>query len=217
LLKTASRNKEDPYNVFARDILQLPPGGTKRMFPALQRLSLSAVSFKSAEENIASAFDFGSLRSLRIRRCPGWPSLLHHAVHSNPEDIRLKSLEIQSGVDLDGLVDTGKVVTDFLRAFVGLEEYFISTGALFPSTLELWRSLFFHKSTLRKFVHHQRTIDDNLERECDPPDLSLLPEDFANLVRDQSQNPFGGLDLECIGLCCVSQHLVWYPNRGCRS
>jgi hypothetical protein len=202
--------EDDPNNFFARDILELPPGGTKQVFSALQILSLSAVSFSSAEENIASAFDFSSLRSLKLRFCPGWENLLYHAAHSN-QRIRLESLEIQSSLE-DVVQDAGDVVADFLQAFVGLRELFISTGSPEP-TLDLWRSLLFHKSTLRRFVHHQRCLNidyeaGNFEGEYDLPDLSFAPEDLAKLDEDQSQNPFGDLDLECIGLCCFPKFLV---------
>jgi hypothetical protein len=46
------------------------------------------------------------------------------------------------------------------------------------------------------------------EEHCDLSDLSFYPEHVAELGKDQSKNPFGDLDLECIGLCCFPQYLV---------
>jgi hypothetical protein len=196
-------------NFFASNILELSSGSLKQMFPALQVLSLSAVSFKSAAKEIAHAFNFGSVRSLKLRFCPGWEDFLQHVSQSN-QQIRLKSLEIQYTIYYEDLVieDT---ISDFLRTFEGLEELFVSTSS--PSeTVEVWRSVLCHKSTLRRFVHHQRSIDTdpnsrNFERECDLPDLSFYPEDIAGLM-DASQNPLSELNLECIGLCCIPKFLV---------
>ncbi|KAL1965854.1 hypothetical protein VTN77DRAFT_4987 [Rasamsonia byssochlamydoides] len=94
----------------------------------------------------------------------------------------------------------------FWRVIEGLEEFFISTSSPLE-TLDIWRSMLRHKSTLRKFVHHQRAIDYNDQEPCDLPDLSFMPDDIVTLKKDSSQNPFSGLDLECIGICCIPKLL----------
>jgi hypothetical protein len=58
-------------------------------------------------------------------------------------------------------------------------------------------------------------LDENsfhFEEEMDLLDLSLLPEDRAELVRSEPHHPFAALNLERIGLGCMPQLLVWYPN-----
>jgi len=100
----------------------------------------------------------------------------------------------------------------FLGAFQGLKDLFVSLPGP-VETLELWRSIIHHESTLTRFVCHRRTVnlDDNsphFEEEMDLLDLSLLPEDRAELDRSESRHPFAALNLESIGLGCVPQHLV---------
>lgn len=140
---------------FARRILALPPGGRKGMFSALQVLSLSAVSLTSFPEEIAEAFDFSSLRSLKLRLCPGWDDFLQH-VREFCQPITLKSLEIQVATEMeDNFRDT---ITEFLESFEGLEKLFISTNSE-KDPVDLWYALLQHKSTLRRFVHHVRGGD----------------------------------------------------------
>jgi hypothetical protein len=211
LVSAALDIDEDEENFFAWNILKLPPGDMKRMFPALQVLSLSAVSFTSAAKEIANAFDFSSLRSLKLRFCPGWEDFLQQVSHSN-QPIRLKSLEVQSSIsdETDHAPDT---ISGFLGIFEGLEELFIYTHGPSPETIDIWHSALRHKATLRRFSHHQRSInlDEDppvFEKEYDLSDLSFVSWRIAELIKDPLRNPFSDLDLECIGLCCIPKLLV---------
>ncbi len=70
-----------------------------------------------------------------------------------------------------------------------------------------------HKSTLTRFVCHQRTVNLNenspyFKEEIDLLDLSLLLEDTAELDQSESHHPFVVLNLECISLGCTPQLLV---------
>ncbi|KAH6667672.1 hypothetical protein B0J14DRAFT_169359 [Halenospora varia] len=99
----------------------------------------------------------------------------------------------------------------FLGAFQGLKDLFVSLPGP-VETLEFWRTIAHHKSTLTRFVCHQRTVNLNensshFEEEMDLLDLSLLPEDRAELDRSGSHHPFAALNLECIGLGCTPQLL----------
>ncbi|PVH92987.1 hypothetical protein DM02DRAFT_619586, partial [Periconia macrospinosa] len=182
-----------------RSILELPPQSTIRMFPALQVLSLSGLSLESAAKEMAYAFDFGSLRSLKVRFCFGWEEFLLCGSCLN-RPIRLKCLEIQSTISQE--VSVERSISEFLRSFHGLEQLAISTGS--PAwILEIWRAALHHKSTLKAFTHHQRDINTDedspsFEEECDNPDLSLTL-------------PLTGLDLEFLGLCCDPELLVFKP------
>jgi len=70
----------DKSNFFTRNIFEPSPSGTRSMFPALRALSLSGVSFLSAEKDIAAVFDFSLLHSLKLRLCPGWSDFFRHAI-----------------------------------------------------------------------------------------------------------------------------------------
>jgi len=192
--------------------LNLSRGSEKQVFPALKQLSLSAVSFEHAQMEMAHAFSLSSLGSLKLCFCPGWEDLLRH-ITSSHQQIRLRSLEIQSDLDYNDGDEEASTISAFLQIFEGLQELFISTSA--PSeTLCIWRSMLHHKSTLRRFVHHQRSVNldetsPNYEERCDLPDLSFVSKDIKKLIKDPSQNPFSDLDLECIGLCCIPKFLIY--------
>jgi hypothetical protein len=193
----------DDDGIIAWDVFKLPRGGKKLLFPNLQHISLSAVSFVSAEKEMASAFCFRSLRSLRLRFCPGWEEFLQH-VHSSERPIRLQTLELQDNIEY-GDDQTTSAVSDFVEAVEGLQELFICMSS--PSqSLPIWRSMHRHLSSLRKFVHHQHRIGQmNEKKDC--PDLSFAMPDNAPWV-NSSHNLLSGLDLECIGLCVLPQYLV---------
>ncbi|PVH92243.1 hypothetical protein DM02DRAFT_677626 [Periconia macrospinosa] len=108
---------DDSDTFFVRSILELPLQSTIRMFPALQVLSLSGLSFESAAEEMASAFDFSSLRSLKMRLCSGWEEFLLCGSRLN-RPTRLKCLEIQP--TLSNEVSAEGSISEFLRSFHGL-------------------------------------------------------------------------------------------------
>jgi hypothetical protein len=119
--------------------------------------------------------------------------------------MKLKSFELQSDIDDEDLMlDADTIIMLFLAAFNGLEELFLCTNA--PSrTTRIWTALLRHKSTLKKFVHHQRITDidpNRLSRDVDKDmhNLSLEVDDFAELLTNR--HPFSELDLECVSLCC---------------
>jgi hypothetical protein len=99
-----------------------------------------------------------------------------------------------------------------LEAFQGLRDLFIALPGP-GSDLRPVAHYAHHKLTLTRFVCHQRTVNLNeysphLEEEMDILDLSLLPGDRAKLDRPESDYPFAGLNLECIGLGCTPRLLV---------
>ncbi|KAF2193899.1 hypothetical protein K469DRAFT_782205 [Zopfia rhizophila CBS 207.26] len=143
-------DEDDTGTLFVRNVLELLPKSTTRMFPALQVYSLSNVSFKSAAKEMAYAFDFGLLYSLKLRFCFGWERfLLRGSCLSRPT--RLKLLEIQSTIHYE--VQAEDSISEFLGSFHGLEQLAISTGSL-AWTLDIWRVVLYYKSTLKAFAHH---------------------------------------------------------------
>lgn len=204
-------DQDDSRDFFVRRILAIPPGGRKGMFSALQLLSLSGVSLIDFPEEITEAFDFKTLRSLKLRLCPGWDDFLQHACQSC-QPIALKSLEIQITDDIeDNFRDT---ISEFLESFEGLEKLFISTNSA-RDPLDLWYAALHHKSTLRRFVHHVRggASEDGFSYEdMDRPDLSFTQKEIKSFGGWFLNNPLHKLDLECIGFSCRPQYLVWKPH-----
>jgi hypothetical protein len=153
-------------------------------------------------------FDWGLLQSLTLRSCEGWENfLIQGSGLSCPT--RLKSLEIRTTRNEE--IGPERTIAAFLDSFQGLEELFISKHP--PSdTLIIWNALEHHKTTLRAFVHHQRssvgyedTEDfEEYENQSDNLDLCLtvFGTERAEWSRDRTKHPFHGLDLTFLGLFC---------------
>jgi hypothetical protein len=202
-------DEDDSENLFASHILKLSAGQCEIMFPALEILSLSAISLENAARGVAYALNFSGLFSLTLRHCPGSEEFLTAVIDSG-RTIRLSSLEVACGLSDD--VDMCGTLSTFLKTCQGLRDLFTTLPGLVP-TLDLWRTIGHHQSTLTRSVCHQRAVNlhensPHFEEEVDLLDLSLLPEDRAELDRSESHHPFAAPNLECIGLGCTPQLLV---------
>ncbi|PSN67578.1 hypothetical protein BS50DRAFT_664867 [Corynespora cassiicola Philippines] len=169
------------------------------VFQSLQLLSFTALSFKPETLAIVQALATASLRSLTIRFCTGWEEFLQQLCPPKT----LKALEIQYAVAQETAISEN-MIAGFLERFKGLEELSLLTSVS-GDVVRLWRAASHHKETLKRFVHHQRTIDAE-EEECDVPNMTLLPRDVA-MMKNLALNPFDGFNLECIGLCCDPRFL----------
>ncbi|RYP74318.1 hypothetical protein DL770_007628 [Monosporascus sp. CRB-9-2] len=192
-----------PY--FADIVLQLNRHSPRPYFPEIRVLSLSQVPLIAA---MALAINFNTLVSLTLRKCPGWDLFFEHVLEQN-YSIKLRTLEIQDS-DSASQGFGQFVLRDFLDAFEGLEELFISEPGPLDS-VELWNHAAHHRATLKKFVYHQRIVNvdegfPDLEEE-DLPDLAIRGRRMRQIKEDPSQNPLARLDLECIGLACVPDRL----------
>jgi hypothetical protein len=201
---------DDSENVFASQVLNLSADQFEIMFPALETLSLSAISLENAEKGVAYALNFSGLSSLTLRHCSGSEEFLTAVIDSG-QTIRLSLLEVVYGV-FDSDIDMCGTLSTFLGSFQGLKDLFVTLPGP-VQTLEFWRALAHHKSTLTRFVYHQRTVNliensSRFEEEMDLLDLSLLPEDRTKLDQSESHHPFAALNLECIGLGCTPHILV---------
>ena len=201
------------YNYFVHGVLGIRPDDADITFPALQVLSLSAVSLRSAGKELARALDINLLQSLKLRLCPGWEEFLDCLACSG-HPIMLKNLEVQSSEPVaDVGSDGARELSAFVDAFQGLRELFISIDGPVYSQ-DILRSAIRHKSTLRRFAYHVRSIDiidgsSTFELPYDLPDLSIPDTDVAEFNNSPLQNPFCELDLECIGICCDPIRAVW--------
>ncbi|OAL51397.1 hypothetical protein IQ07DRAFT_631268 [Pyrenochaeta sp. DS3sAY3a] len=207
---------------FVWQILSPPPKSTNHIFPVLQVLSLSHISLKTTAIDMPHTFDLSLLRSLRLRFCHGWEDFLENSSRLS-KPTRLRVFKIQSNSSLE--INPEDSLSRFLRSFHGLVELAICTGS--PArTLDIWRAVVHHNSTLRAFVHHQRGnhMDDDspfAEEECDKLDLSLstYDEQSPGWAIDPSQNPLSELRVDFLGLCCEPKLLerILSPLAGKRS
>ncbi len=153
--------------LLTRNIVQIRGGVATVTFPALKALSLAGISFVRAKsmvrekkvlEAISTAFDFSSLRSLKLYHCEGWDSLLEHLTNSSHK-LRLASLEIQTDYcDIVTSRRAGDTIAAFLRSFGSLKELSLYTAA-HENTLDICLSALHHQDTLKRLVYHQRTIN----------------------------------------------------------
>jgi hypothetical protein len=193
---------------FAEKILGLHRRRPRLLLPQLRVLNLTQVPLRAA---MAHAINFDTLGSLTLRMCPGWCGFIKTALELGVP-LRLATLEIQETDNVSGGLGIYTIM-DLLNGFRGLEELFIShSGPEEP--LDIWNAIANCHPTLRRFVHHQRTVDTdeespNFEQEEDLPDMALFGRD-VRLLREDSlrNNPLARLDLECIGLCCLPGRLV---------
>ncbi|RSL48004.1 hypothetical protein CEP51_015698 [Fusarium floridanum] len=192
---------------FAYAVLGLNKRSPRPLFPTIRVLFLSQVPLSAA---MAHAFNFDTLTSLTLRMCPNWDQFVGRVMELN-HPIKLKKLEIQESDDVTYECSEDSIL-DFLDAFEGLEELFVSQAGPAPA-LRLWDHVARRHSQLKRFVGHQRTINTdenspNFEKPCDLPDLAIFGRDMRRIEEDPSQNPLAKLDLEFIGLACIPERLV---------
>ncbi|KAM5357024.1 hypothetical protein ACJZ2D_016690 [Fusarium nematophilum] len=193
---------------FAYAVLGLNKRSPRPLFPIIRVLFLSQVPLSAA---MAHAFNFDTLASLTLRMCPNWDRFVGRVMQLN-HPIKLKKLEIQES---DGVTYewSEAFILDFLDAFEGLEELFVSQAGP-ASALELWDHVARRHPTLKRFVGHQRTINTDedsphFEKPCDVPDLAIFGPQMRRIKEDPSQNPLAKLDLEFIGLACMPERLKY--------
>lgn len=178
-----------------------PPG---IIFPDVRELSLTDVPLVAG---LARAVNFGTLRSLTLRRCLGWADFLSRATELRLP-IQLKTFEIVF-VESTPHVLPRLVLGDFLRSFKGLEKFFIDEVHR-KETLLLWDIVAHHQQTLKQFVHHQR---EEKNHRCFfglfpvVRNLSLSEADLNRIQHYPLANPLHSLDLEFLGLSCHPTYL----------
>lgn len=185
-------------------------------FPILRRLALSAVPIPDSESGspISASFGFSSLESLKLQNCRGWRCFLDRFTnHTEPR--KLRSLELQCAViDQPFGKHDKEALVNVLQKTQGLEELLLCTGILGSLGIqELWETVFHHRASLRKFVHHLTDVDDDdWESESfgmtrDLPDLSGFSAWFQETELPALQS-VGRLNLTSLGVCCVPTLMV---------
>ena len=152
-------DEDEQRHYFSAKILQLTNHSPRPFFPDIRVLSLSHVPLGAAA--MAPAINFSTLVSLTLRKCLCWEEFLERVLEQGPT-INLTKLEIQ---DSDS-VSTGMgpfVIADLLEAFRGLEELFITDMGVSLDSTVVWSHVAHHRATLRRFVYHQRVVDQDEE------------------------------------------------------
>ncbi|KAF5597544.1 AAA family ATPase [Fusarium pseudoanthophilum] len=196
-----SDDEDDMTDYFADVVLGLTRRSPRPLFPRIRVLSLSRVPLSTT---MAHAFNFQTLSSLTLRMCPNCDQFVERVLQLN-HPIKLKRLEIQECNET--------FILDFLNAFEGLDELFLSQAGL-NSALELWDHVAHRHPTLKRFVGHQRRTNTDQDspysgKPCDVPDLGIFGPSMRRIKEDPSQNPLAKLDLEFIGIPCIPKHLKY--------
>lgn len=187
-------------------------------FPEIKAISLSQIPHGP---QMVPAINFDILESLTLRMCPGWANFLERILE---RDIRVKLRTLELLIPDDEMLFAEEAtVFGLLHAFEGLEAFFIMHPGPVPP-LSMWTLLASqHRPTLKKFVHHQRTINLNdespgFEEEMDLRDLALLDDEYRIMMQKIGSSPFALLDLEFMGLSYdPDTRLVRYLAKRCTS
>ncbi|BCS08448.1 hypothetical protein ALUC_20818A [Aspergillus luchuensis] len=147
-----------PQNFFVQCVLGLPR--EERPWPlltALERLTLSQVSFSRMEVQLVSALNVERLQAMQLINCPGTFSFLRQIVRSRVP-LRLKLLELTFNPEkLNQITDESQdnvtdTVQTFLEAFSGLTDLYLMLPAV--SWDDICESMLHHKPTLKRLVTH---------------------------------------------------------------
>ncbi|PNP76130.1 hypothetical protein FNYG_10688 [Fusarium nygamai] len=173
-------------------------------FPNLHTLVLSHVPLTAT---LVQSINFEVLRSLTIRSCPQWYDFVL-AITRRRIAVRLKKLELQeswpkndAATDDFEYGDPSKVLLEY---FQGLEELYLDqTGDMFSKYT--WESVCHHSSTLKRFVNHSNSYDEEWEVWTD---MMINERDKERWWNDPTSSPLYKLDLDFIGLSCEPIHLL---------
>ncbi|MCJ1395106.1 hypothetical protein MMC18_007987 [Xylographa bjoerkii] len=205
--------RTDPF--FVPCIYKIVKGSPKTSFPALKVLSLACVSLDATAEtmtdsephtyhDLAHTLNFSNLSSLKLDRCTRSAELLE-AITVSGQPIKLRFLELVMSTD------SYSSISDFLRAFIGLEELYILylREKVVPQIdNEFWEAFLAHKSTLKRLVYHRRGAnldEDSLSYICRIDHGCSSPRSMNNMLENSN--------LECVGLTkkdiiSLASHLV---------
>ncbi|KAH6952947.1 hypothetical protein DER45DRAFT_617320 [Fusarium avenaceum] len=206
--------------MLARQIFGLqsrPSDSSERpSFPRLRHLKLTRLPLRdeiTKEVVNPASISFDTLRSLSLRMCPYWMPFLSQAFESGipPKLRKLEILDFYLHTPEETAVRKTAAVAKLLDSFKGLEELFISHCGP-TSALEFLEHVAGHKATLKWFVHHQRTRDQDEETLMsrmgdDIVDFGISQVERDRIRVDPLQNPLSKLSLEFLGLTCAPEFL----------
>ena len=179
---------------------------TPLVLPDIRTLVLSQVPVTAS---LAKMISFESLVSLTLRNCPGWDTFLARAARLKCR-IQLTTFELHS--ETVSPLWTQNTLVEFLGAFRGLEELFVSQAGPVDS-LALWDCIACHKSTLKRLVQQQSAINTEMmapyfEGAHVIWDRAIFGRGARDMRDDACQSPFAQLELEYVGIGYAPERLV---------
>ncbi|KAF5004525.1 hypothetical protein FDECE_8980 [Fusarium decemcellulare] len=175
-------------------ILELPDS----LFLNLSRLSLSQVEVGPGMVNL---FNFDVLRSLTLRKCPGWARFID-SIHEAELLLRLKTLEVQD-YDSDNGATRTLYLLCLLEISIGLEELYVNIDE-WPGALLFLEEISKDQPTLKRFAQYPTVKDD--------PKLGKS-ELLATMERRDLPNPLGSLSLEAYSLTCNPRFISFLDQK----
>ncbi|KAJ3519580.1 hypothetical protein NM208_g14074 [Fusarium decemcellulare] len=171
---------------------------SESLFLNLSRLSLSQVE---VGPGMIHLFNFHVLRSLTLRKCPGWAKFLD-SIQEAELLLRLKTLEVQDYDSDDGAMRSLYLLC-LLEISIGLEELYLNIDK-WPGALLSLAEISKDQPTLKRFAQYPTVKDD--------PKLGKS-ELLATMERRDLPNPLGSLDLEAYGLTCNPRFISFLDQK----
>ncbi|KAJ5194676.1 uncharacterized protein N7498_008114 [Penicillium cinerascens] len=116
-----------PDNFFSQKVLNVHPRDQNVIFVSLENLQLSAVSFYHTGIEMAYAYNIESLKTLKLRNCPGsldWLRMILDSV----KPMKLRSLKLTVGLnslDRDAYMHITDTTCNFIHHNSGLESLYL--------------------------------------------------------------------------------------------
>ena len=159
--------------------------------PDLERLSLTATSFRGSWEDLLDALRILSVNKLLLLKCTMLAELMHY--------IRITGRQIcASQVELvlpkPFLNQHTHLYIDFIATFERLEDFFLMYESYFTDKHYV-EAIVHHRQSLKRLVYHRRhkAALNKLDYYCDTATSALSPGAVKSIFRDMT--------LQCIGIC----------------
>ncbi len=199
---------DTPDNFFPETILEVIPGEAQTLLPHLSSLSLSAVSFQVATDEILHALNITRLHSLRLWNYPHSLKLLKLIV-SEAHTVRLKSFELV--IDVAYNKEQGihgerhyEMISALLNAFRGLEDLYLMLADYIKWEV-IAGSISGHISTLDRLILHERVVVED--------DEWLTPIGSRIASNTGIHNLYESANLTCVGTCLRSHEWICVMNE----
>ena len=189
---------EDESTPLTDLILPMRKNEYEGFLPNLQTLSLSAASFKGSRDCLINAFNFHSVKELRLINCEFAVELLDYMARTNQY---LNAAKAELVLSEDEMIEFN--VIDFLGPFDGLEDLFLMFESV-DADQYYAQMILRHRDTLRRLVYHRRhyCVAKNSPYSQEYCDSSLEDTEcggFAEIVRETK--------LESAGVCAEPSKL----------
>ena len=145
-------NGEDDSNLLTNLILPEREDEYKGFLPNLQKLSLSAASFKGSRDRLINAFNLPIVKELTLLNCKFAIELLDHMVRTN---VTLHATQVELVLRRPEAFISEYELVDFLAPFERLEKLFVMFDSDYADRFYV-EMILRHRDTLRRLVFHRR-------------------------------------------------------------